>query len=150
MESQKPYELTYLYLELTFFSWFFFSAFFGFVFFLKSIIWINNSTWFSSASSKLILLLSKFLVKDLVVSQCRKSYVSFIHTQFFFSFQGFFYLLIFSISFWASSLNLYYGIPSSLVNCWASDFKTFKACIYFFPWSSVILVCFSKAFPKEW
>ena len=39
--------------------------------------------------------------------------------------------------------------PSTDSNSWFfSGFKAFKASICFIPWSLIVFVCFSKAFPK--
>ena len=51
-------------------------------------------------------------------------------------------------SFLASSLNVFSGITSLIVNFWVIDFKTSNASTYFFPCSSIGFICFSNAFPS--
>ena len=56
--------------------------------------------------------------------------------------------LILSSLFLASSLNLFSRITSLIVNFWVLGFKTSKASTCSFPCSSIVFLCFSKAFPK--
>ena len=52
-------------------------------------------------------------------------------------------------SFLASSLSVFSGIISILDNFWLLGFKTSKASACFFSFSTIVFVCFSKAFPNK-
>ena len=89
-----------------------------------------------SALAKVISRAKIFFANGYIVSNCCKLYLFFelsLLTIFSVS-------LLFSISFLASSFNLSTGIISIIVNICST-------CFFF--WSSIVFICYSKAFPKE-
>ena len=123
----------------------FFSGFCAFAFFLKSIISTNKLVWPSSAPVKVILPLWMLLPKSFCIRKRLKLYWhSFVlKTKLYLS-------TIVSISLGvASSVNVFSGIASIIVNFLILGFKTFKVSISFFPCSLTLFICFSMFHPEE-
>ena len=117
-------------------------------FFLKAIISTNKLLWPSSASFKVILSLQMSPPKVFIV----RKFLNCMYTHLFYK-QNFLYLpLYFCIllsSFLASSVNVFFGIASSIVNLCVLHFETSKASACFFLVLQLFLFAFQMLYRVE-